>query len=83
RRAEAPLVCSLFSLPPSPFIRHWRRSTPSPTFWLLLAPKVTPAQRKKEFVLIQEQGFFTPAVFRMTEFWFCGNKIPRRFAHSE
>ena len=48
RRAEAPLVCSLFSLPPSPFIRHWRRSTPSPTFWLLLPPKVTPAQRGKK-----------------------------------
>ena len=30
RRAEAPLVCSLFSLPPLPFIRHWRRSAPSP-----------------------------------------------------
>ncbi|MBR5874868.1 MAG: hypothetical protein IKY90_09085 [Oscillospiraceae bacterium] len=55
----------------------------STRFWLLSSKKVTPAQRKKGFVLIQEQGFFTPAVFRMTEFWFCGNKIPRRFARSE
>ena len=31
RQSEASLVCSLFSLPPSPCIRHWRRSTPSPT----------------------------------------------------
>ena len=30
RRAEAPLVRSLFSLPPLPFIRHRRRSAPSP-----------------------------------------------------
>ena len=30
RRAEAPLVHSLFSLPPSPFLCHWQRSTPSP-----------------------------------------------------
>ena len=30
RRAEAPLVCSLFSLPPSPFFCRWQRSTPSP-----------------------------------------------------
>ena len=31
RQSEASLVCSLFSLPPSPCIRHWQRSTPSPT----------------------------------------------------
>ena len=54
-----------------------------PAVLVTFAPKVTPASRKKEYVFIQEQGFFTPAVFRMTEFWFCGNKIPRRFAHSE
>ncbi|MBQ7904095.1 MAG: hypothetical protein IJ362_10235, partial [Oscillospiraceae bacterium] len=29
-----------------------------PRFWLLLAPKVTPAQRKKESVVTQEQRFF-------------------------
>ena len=31
RQSEASLVCSLFSLPPSPLFCHWQRSTPSPT----------------------------------------------------
>ena len=55
----------------------------TPHVLVTFAPKVTPAQRGKEFVLAKVQRFFTPAVFRITEFWFCGNKIPRRFAHSE
>ena len=31
RQSKDSLVCSLFSLPPSPLFCHWQRSTPSPT----------------------------------------------------
>ena len=61
RRAEAPLVCSLFSLPPSPFIRHWRRSTPSPQRCTSVVCCVCYKSRKFEtsFVsLIRSTNFF-------------------------
>ena len=61
RRAKAPLVHSLFSLPPSPSLCHWQRSTPSPQRYTSVVCSICYNLRKLQRIFASFVKIFQPA----------------------